>query len=55
MTEMTKLADEGRKTEIVSMFHLLENVEGNIQMMRRDMKDIKKDSNLTSRDEDDSI
>lgn len=42
MTEMTKLANVGGKTEIVSKFHLLKNVEGNIHVMRRDMKDIKK-------------
>lgn len=41
MTEMTKLVDENGKTETLSVFHLLKNVEGNIHMMRREMNDIK--------------
>lgn len=53
MTEMTKLADEGGKIDI-SMFHLLKNVEGNIHDEKR-YERYKKDSNLTSRDEDNSI
>lgn len=38
MTEMTKLVDEGKKIDCKYVAYL----EGNIHMMRRDMKDIKK-------------
>lgn len=48
MTEMLKVVDKDERTAIVSMFHMLKNVEENMHI--RQMKDLKK-TNGTPRDE----
>lgn len=38
---MMELADQDAKAVITNMFHMLRNVEENMNMMRREIKDLK--------------
>lgn len=45
------IANKGIKTAVIYIFHILKAVKENMSMMRREMEDVKKRLNGTSRDE----
>lgn len=49
------MVDRDIKTILITVFHMFKKLEERLKMISRDMEDILKDLNLTSRDEKYSI